>query len=53
MEQKPRDALYCFLTPRPDIEILDGNFHKIITNRKGQPVAIFANGTLAEAAYDK
>lgn len=51
MEQEPRSPLYEFLTPDPDTEILCGNFHKIITNRKGQPVAIFHNGTLGHQAY--
>lgn len=51
LEQEPRSPLYEFLTPDPDTEILCGNFHKIITNRKGQPVAIFHNGTLGHQAY--
>jgi glutathione peroxidase-family protein len=51
MEQPPRDPIYQFLTPDPDKEILSGNFHKIITNKKGQPVAFFHNGTLVDGAY--
>jgi hypothetical protein len=52
MDQPPRHPLYQFLTPDPDTEILCGNFHKIITNRSGQPVALFHNGTLVNAAYE-
>ncbi len=52
MEQAPRDLLYRFLLPDPNKEILTGNFHKILTNRAGQPVALFHNGTLVNAAYD-
>ena len=52
MEQAPRDPLYRFLLPDPNKEILTGNFHKILTNRAGQPVALFHNGTLVNAAYD-
>lgn len=47
----PRSPLYQFLIPDPNKEILCGNFHKFITNRAGQPVALFHNGALGDAAY--
>jgi glutathione peroxidase-family protein len=52
MEQEPRHPLYQFLIPFPNVGLLCGNFHKFITNRKGQPVAIFHNGTLLDAFYN-
>jgi hypothetical protein len=30
---------------------MGGNFHKILTNKKGDPVAFFHNGTLLDAGF--
>lgn len=50
LTQEPRHPLYNFLIGDPNKELLCGNFHKFITNRAGQPVAVFHNGTLIDAA---
>lgn len=48
--QSPKSELYQFLTPHEDL--VKGNFHKIITNSEGIPVASFHNGTLLPFAKE-
>lgn len=48
--QPPRSELYNFLLGPETPDMMGGNFHKVLTNKKGQPVAFFHNGTLLDAA---
>ena len=51
LNQAPRDALYNFLIPDPNAELIGGNFHKFITNAEGMPVAQFNNTTFFEGDF--
>lgn len=47
--QPPRSEIYNFLLGPETKDLMGGNFHKILTNKEGQPVAFFHNGTLLDA----
>jgi hypothetical protein len=52
IKQAPRDHLFRFLIGDPNAEPIQGNFHKIITNKYGIPVAQFSNHLFNEGEKD-
>ena len=47
--QAPRDHIYRFLIPNPDVEPMSANFQKYITNSKGLPVACFTASAFSDS----
>lgn len=53
LEQAPRSELYNFLLNYDEKPFIEGNFHKILTNKAGQPVVQIVNDALNDFPEDE
>jgi hypothetical protein len=53
LTQAPRSDLYNFLLNYNDAPSIEGNFHKILTNKAGQPVVQLVNDALNDFAEEE